>query len=66
MMPKYVIVSRRQMRGSAPERRTFHRLTCPSLKTRDGKTRGASLEDTQLSREDAVAARYKPCERCRP
>jgi methylphosphotriester-DNA--protein-cysteine methyltransferase len=57
-----VIVSRRQMKGSAPERRTFHRPGCPSLKTR--LSTGDS--DTTLSRIEAVAARYKPCERCKP
>jgi methylphosphotriester-DNA--protein-cysteine methyltransferase len=58
-----VVVSRRQMRGSAPERRTFHRPSCPSLKTRH---RLVDEPDTILPRATALEAGYKPCERCRP
>lgn len=58
-----VVVSRRQMRGSAPERRTFHRPGCPSLKTRH---RVGGEPDTVLPRAAAVKSGYKPCERCKP
>ena len=61
-MTETVVVSRRQMRGSAPERRTFHRAGCPSLKTRSG----VGDPDTTLTRAEAVAAGYKPCVRCKP
>jgi methylphosphotriester-DNA--protein-cysteine methyltransferase len=58
-----VVVSRRQMLGSAPERRTFHRASCPSLKTRH---RTGDEPDTTLSRAVAIKAGYKACQRCKP
>jgi hypothetical protein len=58
-----VVVSYRQMHGSAPARRTFHRPTCALLKNR---TTNAPQPDTVLTRKDAEAAGYKACTRCNP
>ena len=56
-----VVVSYRQMHGSAPARRTYHRPDCPRLKARHGQSKKA---DYVMTESDAVAAGYRACDWC--
>lgn len=58
-----VVVSHRQMQGSAAPRRTFHRPKCPRLKVR---TADARTSDHVMSRAEAVEAGYRACQWCKP
>jgi hypothetical protein len=69
-----VVVTLRRMTGSGAKNRIFHRPDCPTLKTRPTRRKFSQhlirtfphLDDQTMTREKAVAYRYRPCQRCNP